>query len=357
MGEKLDIYQRHSFSEKGGDMKVISVVNQKGGCGKTITAVNLSAGLSKTHKVLLIDLDPQGHATFALGANTNFTITDIFEKISQEQMLPQEGLYTFISENFSIVSSSIGLASLEHKLTSHSSKLQLLSSFLKKISEFDYVILDCPPNLGVLTLNALIASDYCLIPLMACDFSLRGMEILKNILIMIKESNGRTPTPFFFLNQVDNRSRFAREFVDRVTKQLGTLLLTTKIRTNVHLKEAASKGKNIFDYKPKSRGAEDFGGLAKEVERIITDAAWAPLFLKGKDLSEVYVVGDFNNWKKEDTYKLNRVGEGIWSMNLPLRKGKYCYKFLAEGRWFSDPHNNLTENDHFGGKNSVIIAE
>lgn len=338
-------------------MKIIAVVNQKGGCGKTITAVNLSAALSKNYQVLLIDLDPQGHATFSLKANTNFTITDIFEKISQEQPLPQESLFTSLSESFSIVSSSIGLASLEHKLTSHSSKLRLLSSFLKIITGFDYVILDCPPNLGILTLNALFASDYCLIPLMACDFSLRGVEILKNILIMVKESSDKTPIPFFLLTQVDNRSRFSREFVDKTRQQFGNLLLKTNIRTNVYLKEAVSRGKHIFNYKPYSRGAQDFTELAKEIDRITTKTIWAALFLKRKDLTDVYVVGDFNNWKKEETYKMNKIGNDIWSVNLSLEKGKYRYKFIAEGKWFADPHNKLTENDNFGGKNSLIIAE
>jgi chromosome partitioning protein len=339
-------------------MNIVSVLNQKGGCGKTITAVNLAAGLSKRgHSVLLVDLDPQGHATFSLGDQSQLTVADILDSFTEGKTTPGDSLCTPISEKLCLIGSSIGLASLEHKLSSHPDKLRILSSFIKSsLTSFDYIIIDCPPNLGILTLNALVASNYALIPLMACDFSLRGMEILKNILIMVKEFNTACPTPFFLLNQVDNRSRFSREFTERIKIQLGRMLLGSFIRSNVHLREAASAGKNIFDYKPRSRGAEDFTLLSKEIESITTQQGWTSFFLKGKDLSEVYVVGDFNNWEKRDAYRLRQVGRDIWSINLLLKKGTYRYKFVAQNKWFSDPYNKLSENDHFGGRNSLVIA-
>lgn len=340
-------------------MNIISVLNQKGGCGKTITAVNLAAALSKkNHSVLLLDLDPQGHATFSLGAHPANTLTDIFEKFIQGQTIVPDEMFITIAKDFSLIGSSIGLASLEHKLSSHPDKLRVLTAFSKAcLSGFEYVVVDCPPNLGLLTLNSLVASKYALIPLMACDFSLNGVEILKNILIMVKEFSGSAPAPFFLLNQVDNRSNFSRQFGEKITKQLGKLLLSSKIRTNIHLREAASKGKNIFDYMPKSRGAEDFMNLANEIEGLTAQGGWVPLFVKAKDLNEVFVVGDFNNWQVTDTYKLHRVGSDIWSINLFLGKGTYRYKFVAQDRWFTDPYNKLAENDQFGGKNSLLVSE
>ena len=340
-------------------MKIISIVNQKGGCGKTITAVNLSAGLSKKgFKVLLIDLDPQAHATFALRKSSNLTITDILEKISHDEPLPQEELYQSVSENFYFIGSRIGLASLEHKFSQREDRLDILSSFLNIVSSnFDYCILDCPPNLGLLTLNALGASTYCLIPFNLCDFSLRGIEILKDIIIMLKEFKGKTPICFYLLSQLDRRSRFACEFTEKVKKRLGSLLLNTMIRTNITLKEAASFGKNIFEYNSDSRGAMDFAALAEEIINTTSNTTWAQLFLKGDAFGEVYAIGDFNNWQKEEKYKLRKVGDDIWSLNIPLEKGKYRYKFLAGNAWIADPHNKLVEDDSFGGKNSLIIID
>lgn len=339
-------------------MEIISIVNQKGGCGKTITAINLSAGLSKkNHKVLLIDLDPQGNATFSLGGKTGLTITDILEQTFQGKTPPQKEICIPVSKTLSLIPSSIGLASMEHKLSSHPDKLQFVSSLIKnQLADFDYIILDCPPSLGILTLNALIASTYSLVPLMACGFSLNGMETLKNILIMVKEFKGRSPIPFFLLNQIEYRSNFSRNFISKIKNQLGALVLSTAIRSNVHIREAASNGKNIFDYKPNSRGAEDFMNLTEEIEKTTSKTTWTSFFLKRKDLNEVYIVGDFNNWKKESNYRLKKIGNDIWTINVLLEKGKYRYKFFAENEWFSDPYNKLAESDHFGGKNSLIVA-
>lgn len=339
-------------------MKVISVVNQKGGCGKTITAVNLSAALSKgRHKVLLIDLDPQAHATFSLKKENSFTLTDMLEKVCKKETIAGE-ITTPISDNFHFIPSSIGLTSLEHKLSSHDNKLDILSIFLKDLKDkFDYCIIDCPPSLGILTLNALVASRYSIIPLSICDFSLKGTEILKNIFSMLKEFKGITPLPFYLLNQFDQRSNFARQFIDRAKNKLGNLLLNTVIRTNIHLREAAGAGKDIFAYNPNCRGAKDFINLGEEVKKVTDKTVWMQLLLKGEKFSHVYVVGDFNQWQREEKYKLKKVARDIWSINLPLEKGKYIYKFVAGDTWFADPHNKLAEDDAFGGKNSVLYVE
>ncbi|MCP4652890.1 MAG: AAA family ATPase [Candidatus Omnitrophica bacterium] len=340
-------------------MKTISVINQKGGCGKTITAVNLAAGLSKKgHKTLLIDLDPQAHATFSLNKDNTYTITDALVKLCHDDLYPDDKLYDTVSDNFYFIASSLGLATMEQELLKRDDRFTLLSSLLKKISsDFDYCILDCPPNLGMITLNALAASKYSLVPIGTCDFSLRGIEILKNILIMLKEFQGHAPAPFYLFTQVDKRSRFVKEFMERVQKHLGDLLLKTSIRANVHLREAASSGKDIFQYKADSRGGQDYKNLTDEIEAMTRLASWAPLFYRDKDLSDVYVVGDFNGWQKNNSYKLKKIGNDIWSINLPLSKGEYRYKFVAGDSWVIDPYNKLTEKDPFGGKNSLLLIE
>ncbi|MBD3246875.1 MAG: AAA family ATPase [Candidatus Omnitrophica bacterium] len=349
--------KRSCAGQKGGGMKIISVVNQKGGCGKTITAVNLAAALGQGGKrVLLIDLDPQSHATFSVLRETpRVTITDLLEAASTNRSFPEGNLTVELAPNFHLLPASLGLASLEHTLTSRDDKLKIVEKFLLSAGlDFDYLLIDCPPNLGLLTLNALVASEYALIPLMTCDFSLQGTQILKNILLMIKEFKGSAPAPFYLLNQVDQRSRYVKQFLQKTRQQMGNLLLSSRIRTNVHLKEASANGCDVFRFKPDSRGAEDFRSLAKEMQRITGEVSWTPLFLKKQNLEEVYVVGDFNDWQKEDSYKLKKIGPDLWSINLSLEKGTYRYKFLAENKWIPDPHNALSENDSFGGRNSLL---
>lgn len=340
-------------------MKVLSIVNQKGGCGKTIISVNLAAALSrKQKKTLLIDLDPQAHASFSLQKRSPITITDVLEGFSPEKNYSPQDFTVTVAENFYLLSSTIGLASLDHKMGLRKDRLHVLSGFLKAIAMyFDYVILDCPPNLGLLTLNALEASNYSVIPINICEFSLKGVEILKDIFVMLKEFEGRTPTPFYILTQVDTRSKFARDFLERAEKQFSNMLLKTKIRLNIHLRAAAFDGKNIFEYKPDSRGAEDFTLLADEINNLTGQTTWASLFLRGKNLEEVYVIGDFTNWQKQDKYKLNRTSEDLWSINLPLEKGNYRYKFLSGESWLPDPYNKIKERDPFGGINSVLVVE
>lgn len=338
-------------------MKTISIVNQKGGCGKTITSLNLAACLSKKgHRVILIDLDPQGHATFSMRQQTVPTITDILEKTAEGQPFESEGTYSLISENLYFIPSSLGLASLEHKLSSHIDKLGILSNYLSNINEnFDYCLLDCPPNLGLITLNALNSSAYSIIPINLCAYSLRGADLLKNIFLMLKEYKGSSPAPFYLLNNIDLRSRFSRQMFESVRGKLGNLLLNTFVRSNIALREAAAEGKAIFEFNSASRGAEDFTSLGHEVEKITSNSGWASLFLKGQDLSEVYVVGDFNNWQKEDQYKLRKAGDDTWALNIPLEKGQYRYKFVAQDKWFADPLNKMQEDDNFGGKHSILM--
>jgi len=338
-------------------MKIISVVNQKGGCGKTITAVNLAAALARhNNKTLLIDLDPQAHATFSLGAQNMHTITDIIETAASGKINPQDIICKALSEYLYFIPSSIGLTSVERTLAGKNNRFKILSLALQAVeNSFDYCIIDCPPNLGVITLNALTASQYSIIPVSICDFSLRGVEILKNIMVMLKDHQGSAPAAFYLLNQVDNRSRYAKEFITRIQAQFGNMLFSTQIRSNIHLREAAANSKNIFDYNPLSRGAQDFDNLAKEVKTVSQEHTWAPLFFKGNGTKDVYVVGDFNNWQKEQNYRMKKVGADLWALNLPLQKGtQYRYKLVTGDTWIADPTNKNTEKDPFGGINSLI---
>ncbi|MCM8823546.1 MAG: AAA family ATPase [Candidatus Omnitrophica bacterium] len=340
-------------------MKIVSFVNQKGGCGKTTSAVNLAWQLAERgNKVILIDLDPQAHATMYLGINPNLSSADLFEEFIKN---PSVDLNKFIhsrGDNFFVIGSSLGLSSMEQMLSSRSDKLevlvQILNNISNKIFNYDYCIIDCPPNLGILTLNALLASKYAIIPLGICELSLRGVNNLHSILGMLAEFKFKVPSPFYLITQLDMRYKFSEIFLKRVKETFDGRLLSTMIRTNIHLREAADAGKTIFEYRRDSRGAEDYRKLAEEIEKLTKDISWVQFLLKANNLKEVYVVGEFNDWQKSENYKLRKLTPNTWFIDLPLRKGEYRYKFVADDRWFNDPLNTTVEDDAFGGKNSIL---
>lgn len=337
-------------------MVVVSLINQKGGCGKTTTAVNLSCALAKTGtRVLLIDLDPQAHATYSLGISTQKTSADLFERTINNVSFNIKEFFIQRSQNLTVIASSIGLSAMEQVLANRDDKLDIAGRLLKQVgSDFDYCIIDCPPSLGILTLNALLVSSYAIVPIGICELSLKGVENLNNILSMFQSYKRSTPALHYLITQLDKRFKFSQSFLKKVQEQLGKRLLSTNIRTNIHLREAASCGMSIFEYKKDSRGAEDYASLAQEVRRSTRSASWVEFLFKGTEYKEVYVVGEFNNWKRSEQYKLKKLNTGTWALNMPFKKGTYRYKFVADDNWMCDPANERTESDSYGGKNSVL---
>lgn len=249
--------------------KVISIANQKGGVGKTTTAVSLSASLAKKGKtILLIDADPQGNATSAVGVDKECELS-VYDILVNEIEIDKVIQNTEI-KNLKICPSNINLAGAEVELVPMFSREQRLKEQLEKIkNEFDYIIIDCPPSLGLVTLNSFTASDSVLIPVQCEYFALEGLGQLINTINLVKKHlNKSLSIEGAVLTMYDIRTNLANQVVKEVKKYFGDKVYKTVIPRNVKLSEAPSYGMPITLYDPKSKGAKAYEKLSKEFLKI-----------------------------------------------------------------------------------------
>ncbi|HDD64592.1 MAG TPA: ParA family protein [Firmicutes bacterium] len=248
-------------------MRKIAVINQKGGSGKTTTVVNVGAYLSKFgKKVLLIDLDPQAHTTIHLGFEPPNIGNSVYEILLNETEIENAILPTKL-KNLFLLPSKLELASAEIELVNEVGREIILRESLKKCQKkFDYIIIDCPPSLGLLTLNALTTVKEIFIPIQAEFFALEGLtKLLQTINIVKERLNPELKITGVIITMFDKRKNICREVAQKVKEYFKDKVFKTKIRENVRLAEAPSFGKTIDEFSSKSHGAEDYFKLTKEI--------------------------------------------------------------------------------------------
>lgn len=357
-------------------MRIIAITNQKGGCGKTTTAINLAASLvNKGRTVLLIDLDPQGHASLGLGfddketAQTyNMTLFNVLSSRAEYKATLDEVIKP-LGPGMYIAPSHILLSTLEQELSGKEDSTSILKCALTVMKKrCDFIIIDTPPNLGFLTFNALIASSEVLIPIEASSFSISGVERLFQMINLIRE---KTAHNFVLLKALatmyDRRTNYAKRVLDQISSKFKDDMYKTVIGINVALKESAGLAKPIIHYNSSAAGAKDYLALAEEVladgERISPLELLQEAKEKAKEIyfslnapeaGKVYVAGDFNKWAIDDGSLAMRSAGGAWNKAINLSPGRYRYRFVVDDRWMEDPGNSLQESNPFGGIDSVV---
>lgn len=245
-------------------MKVISIFNQKGGVGKTTTVVNLSAALGKKNKkVLVIDLDPQGNSTSGLGIDKNELESNVYDILLEETTF--DPLETS-AKNVKILPSNSDLSGFEIEAVNIDNREHLLANYLNNIDEYDYILMDCPPSLGLLSINALVASNSVLIPIQSEYYALEGVSQLVQTIDLIKGSlNPDLEIEGVVMSMFDGRNNLALDVVEEVKKYFKDKVFKSIIPRNIRLAEAPSHGLSVIDYDSSSKGAKAYIKLANEI--------------------------------------------------------------------------------------------
>jgi chromosome partitioning protein len=359
-------------------MRTIAVVNQKGGCGKTITSINLSAFLGLAgRRVLVVDMDPQGHATLGLSPGAPAALRSMYDVLLGETRRPQTKLSEIIrsvGERLDLAPSDILLSALPEALVGTPGREDLLARTLADLGDrYDYVIVDCPPNVGLLTFNALKACNEALIPMDPSFFSLHGIGKLFETFQLLERETGHHVSARVLVTLYSGRAAFVKAVVDEVHHHLAGEHYATVIRQSVKLAEAASHGVPICLYAKRCVGFEDYQALADEVmgqeasmglrvEMVKPAASPAPrepipytFTVEAPEATRVQLAGEFNGWIAEGS-EMEAAGQ-VWQKTLKLAPGRYRYRYVIDGEWQKDPQNAVVEPSPYGGQDSVLVLD
>ena len=360
-------------------MHVIAIVNQKGGCGKTTTAINLSAVLGQEDaRVLLIDMDPQGHASLGLGV-AGAELAGLYELLKGERSL-DEVIQTGVTRGVDLIPGNISLAAADHLLAEQADRDRQLARHLAMLEgRYDCVVLDCPPALGLLSVNALRAADQVLIPVEPSLYSLDGIERLRETIHVLAGQYDIQPTVTLLANMFNIRTRIARNMLEML-ESLPTDLCVTRIRNSVCVREAACHGEPLTDHAPRAPVTGDFRELAEElfstvlqrvrsekdaIEMQADKPVAATMVAETSNLKEVVfrfdntkfkrvqIAGEFNNWVPDKDVE-TEILDGSLQKRLRVSPGGYEYRLIIDGVWQQDPANPEAAPNEMGEYNSLL---
>jgi len=364
-------------------MRSIAVMNQKGGCGKTTTTVNLAGCLaSEGHRVLVVDMDPQAHATLGLGIDPEEIDQNLYEVLSEEgdDAPPLEDIVLVHGENLDVAPSGVILSALEQKLAAEGARgrTERLANAIGRLqTEYAFVLIDCPPNVGVLTFNALRAAQEVVIPLETSYYAMHGVGKLLETISLLEDRLGHQLSVKLLPTLFDGRTRFAKRALTEIRETYKDLVFDTVIRQNVRLREAAQRGLPISKLDRRCYGFVDYMSLALEIlfdreeealpeppeaDRASEDATTLSGSEKGVVFTfkspaarDVRLAGDFNDWVPDKNVETRLGPDGIWEKTVRLGPGVYQYRYFVDGEWQSDPSNPRRVSGPAGGVNSVLI--
>jgi chromosome partitioning protein len=355
-------------------MRSIAIVNQKGGCGKTTTAINLSSLLADMGKrVLLVDCDPQSHASVGLGIETDHLGSSTYDLI-MDPATQVADVVIQAAENLDVVPSNVVLSAVEQQLSGQPDRENKLRWKLDRVEdEYDYAFIDCPPSVGLLTFNAIVAAGEAFVVMEPSYFSLHGALKVMETIKLVRSQLGMSKRVRVLLTMFDGRTRFSKEFLREARTRFGREMFETIIGNTVRFREAANWGVSISHYARSCKGARDYERLAREVladEARLAPEDFSPVeaaedsslepgmddwilaqpgphFVEGgvlfslvaPEANDVELVGSFNNWDREHGVQLTRNSNGVWHAKLDLVPGRHLYKFVVDGAWCADPAN------------------